>query len=76
MSLLAILKENIVTAIAGASVIAVGTGVVSHEVTLGRHDERLTAIENLSQELDETQDELLATRIAIAELKGSQKKEE
>lgn len=60
------------TAVMTASAIALGGSVVANKVTLGRHDERIGNIENLSTELLETQHQLSQTRIALAKLEGVQ----
>lgn len=69
MSALQTLKDHLVTAVATAAVLGGGGSIIANKIDIGRHDERISAIENLADELDETQDELRDTRVAIEALK-------
>lgn len=68
MSSLSGLKDHLVTAIATAAMLGGGGTLIANKVIIGRLDERVSAIENLAAEMDQTQQELIETRIAIAQL--------
>ena len=67
----ATLKEHLVTAVMTACALGAGGTIVAHEVALERQDERLSNIENLSEQLDSTKDELAKTRLILARIEGS-----
>ena len=64
------LKEHLVTALATTAMLGAGTALVSHQVDLGRHDERITRIEQLDDSMDELSKEMVETRLAVAKMQG------
>lgn len=72
MSALGALKDHLMTAIATSAVLGGGTVVITTRVDLARHDERITRIENLSDEMDGLSKELAVTREQLAVVKAKQ----
>lgn len=58
----AALKDHLMTALATAALLGGGGMLVTHEVDLGRHDERIERIEALDDSIDGLTKELASTR--------------
>jgi hypothetical protein len=66
------LKEHLVTALATTAMLGASTALVSHEVELGRQDERIARIEKLDDSMDELSKEMVETRLVVAKMQGEQ----
>lgn len=66
------LKEHLVTALATTAMLGAGSALVSHQVELGRQDERIARIEKLDDSIDQLSKEMTETRLALAKMEGQQ----
>lgn len=62
------LKDYLIQAVAGATVIAAGASLVGDKVELARHDERIQRIEKLDESIDGLRKDLTDTREQLARI--------
>lgn len=70
------IKQHLAEAVAAAALLGGGAQLVMNTVDIGRHDERLSDVEALNNNVQELRDELADTKVLLVEVRTTQQLKE